>query len=97
MKLILFALPWLDKSKVKSLTYRPLSRFFFWIFIFDSLLLGYIGGQPAGGSLEIIGTFATFYYFTHFLLVVPLASKFESTLPLPESIDASTKSLNGAK
>ena len=89
--LILFALPWLDKSKVKSLAYRPLSRFFFWMFIADSLLLGYIGGQPAGGPLELIGTFATFYYFTHFLLIVPIASRLESTLPLPESIDASTK------
>ncbi len=96
--LILFALPWLDKSKIKSLTYRPLSRFFFWIFIFDSLLLGYIGGQPAGGTLEMAGVFATFYYFTHFLLIIPLASRFESTLPLPESIDSSTKlQCNGAK
>ncbi len=87
--LILFALQWLDKSPVKSLAYRPLSRFFFWIFIADSLLLGYIGGQPAEGNLAMVGTFATFYYFTHFLLIIPLASKFESTCPLPGSIDAS--------
>lgn len=89
--LILFALPWLDKSPVKSLNYRPLSRFFFWIFIADSLLLGYIGGQPAEGSLAMVGTFATFYYFTHFLLIIPLTSKFEATRQLPGSIDASMK------
>lgn len=89
--LILFALPWLDKSKIRSLAYRPLSRFFFWIFIADSILLGYIGGQPAGGVLAMVGTFATFYYFTHFLLIIPLASKYESTCPLPDSIDESVR------
>ncbi len=89
--LILFALPWLDKSRVKSLSYRPLSRFFFWIFVADVLLLGYIGSQPADGALAIVGLFATLYYFTHFLLITPLASRFESTCPLPESIDQSTK------
>jgi ubiquinol-cytochrome c reductase cytochrome b subunit len=85
--LVLFALPWLDKSKVRSLRYRPLSRFFFWIFIIDSLLLGYIGGKPPEGAFIVIGTIATFYYFTHFLLIVPLTSKFEKTCELPESID----------
>ncbi|MEK6733737.1 MAG: cytochrome b N-terminal domain-containing protein [Pseudomonadota bacterium] len=85
--LILFALPWLDKSKVKSMAYRPLSRFFFWIFIFDSLLLGFIGGKPPEGIYVMLGALATFYYFTHFLLIVPLVSKFEKTLPEPESID----------
>lgn len=91
--LILFALPWLDKSPVKSLRYRPLSKFFFWIFIADSLLLGYIGGQPAEGIFIILGALATFYYFTHFLLIVPLTSRLESakTPPVSISADAQTK------
>lgn len=86
--LILFALPWLDKSKVKSLAYRPLSRFFFWIFIVDSLILGYVGGQPPEGIFVILGALATFYYFTHFLLIVPLVSRYENTKAEPSSIDA---------
>ena len=89
--LILFALPWLDKSKVKSLSYRPLSKFFFWTFIFDSVLLGYLGGQPPEGIFIILGQLATFYYFTYFLLITPLVSKFETSLPLPKSIDSTTK------
>lgn len=93
--LVLLALPWLDKSKVKSLAYRPLSRFFFWIFIADSLLLGYVGSQPAEGIFTIIGTIATFYYFTHFFLVIPLTSKYESVEKLPASIDASTAKKKG--
>jgi ubiquinol-cytochrome c reductase cytochrome b subunit len=93
--LVLLGLPWLDKSKIKSLAYRPLSRFFFWVFIADSLLLGYVGSQPAEGIFLTIGTIATFYYFTHFFLVIPLASKYESVEKLPASIDASTEKKKG--
>lgn len=89
--LILLFLPWLDKSKIKSLGYRPLSKFFFWTLVIDSILLGYIGSQPPEGIYIIIGQMATFYYFTYFLLITPLVSKHENTLPEPESIDASTK------
>lgn len=88
--LVLFALPWLDKCKVKSFAYRPLSRFFFWIFIIDSIILGYVGGNPPEGMFVIIGACATFYYFTHFLLITPLVSKYEAISQMPESIDAST-------
>lgn len=93
--LVLLALPWLDKSKVKSLAYRPLSRFFFWIFIADSLLLGYVGSQPAEGIFTVIGTIATFYYFTHFFLVIPLTSKYEKVEELPASIDESEAKKKG--
>lgn len=86
--LILFFLPWLDKSPTRSLKYRPVSRFFFWIFMSDTFLLGYIGSQPAGGVLAILGAVATFYYFTHFFLIIPIVSKYEAHLPLPETIDS---------
>ena len=90
--LVLFALPWLDKCKVKSFAYRPLSRFFFWIFIIDSIILGYVGGNPPEGMFVVVGACATFYYFTHFLLITPLVSKYEAITQMPESIDAATKS-----
>src|SRR3546814_12167324 len=44
---LLFFLPWLDSSPVKSSTYRPLYRIFFWILVADVLLLGWCGMQPA--------------------------------------------------
>lgn len=93
--LILFVLPWLDKSPVKSYRYRPLSKFFFWIFIVDCLLLGFIGGKPPEGVYVILGGLATFYYFTHFLLIVPLASKYETIKSLPGSIDLAYKQCRG--
>jgi ubiquinol-cytochrome c reductase cytochrome b subunit len=85
--LILFALPWLDNSKVRSAKFRPLFRKFYWLFIFDGLLLGYIGGKPAEEPYILIGQIATCYYFFHFLVILPLLSKYEKHQKLPESID----------
>jgi len=86
--LLLFALPWLDSSKVRSATFRPMYRQAFYIFVVDGLLLGYIGAQPAEGNALIIGQCATVYYFFHLLVILPFLSKFEKTKPLPESISA---------
>jgi len=88
--LILFFLPWLDSSKVRSGRYRPMFKWFYWVFILDAVLLGYIGSQPAEGIHVIIGQFATLYYFFHFLIIIPVVSKFEKTLPLPSSISESS-------
>ena len=44
---ILFVLPWLDTSKVRSAVFRPIYRQFFWILIIDVLVLGYVGAMPA--------------------------------------------------
>lgn len=85
---ILFFLPWLDFSKVKSGRYRPVFKVCFWIFISNVILLGYIGGKPPEGIYVILGQFSTFYYFTHFLLILPLLGKYEKTLQVPESISA---------
>jgi ubiquinol-cytochrome c reductase cytochrome b subunit len=83
---VLFFLPWLDSCKVRSGAYRPKFKIFFWLFIFDVVLLGYIGGNPPEGIYIILGQFATFYYFLHFLVILPLLGKYEKTLPLPKSI-----------
>jgi quinol-cytochrome oxidoreductase complex cytochrome b subunit len=85
---ILFFLPWLDSSKVKSGKYRPIFKICFWVFIFDVLLLGHIGSKAPEGIYIILGQFATFYYFTHFLLILPLLGKYETPLQIPESISA---------
>ena len=44
--LLLFFLPWLDKSPVRSGSYRPMFKRFFWLLVIDVLILGYIGGAP---------------------------------------------------
>lgn len=86
--IILFFLPWLDTSKVRSAKFRPLYRQFFWLFLVDCLVLGYVGGKPAEGVLITIGQIATAYYFAHFLIIMPLLGKIEKPKALPASISA---------
>lgn len=89
--MVLFALPWLDRAKVKSGTFRPLYKKFFWVFLVNCLILGYMGAFPPdattyGISNTLIAQVCTFYYFAHFLIIIPLLGKYEKTRPLPESI-----------
>jgi ubiquinol-cytochrome c reductase cytochrome b subunit len=87
--LLLFFLPWLDKSPVRSGRYRPMFRIFFVFLIADVLVLGYCGGKPAEEPFVMISQVATIYYFAHFLIILPILSMVERTLPLPVSISDS--------
>ena len=83
---LLFVLPWLDTSKVRSLRYRPLMQLFFWIFVVDCLALGWVGAHKPEGPVILVGEIATAYYFIHFLIVYPLIGLIETPRPMPESI-----------
>ena len=87
--LLLFFLPWLDKSPVRSGAYRPLFKRFFWLLILDVLVLGYVGGAEISPRNIALGQLAAAYYFVHFLIILPLVSRNETTLPLPNSISES--------
>jgi ubiquinol-cytochrome c reductase cytochrome b subunit len=93
--LIPFFIPWLDSSPVRSCRFRPLMKQFFWIFAADCILLGYVGSQSAdatwnlgGASIPLVwfARIGTAYYFTYFLLLMPLVGRIESTKALPDSI-----------
>jgi ubiquinol-cytochrome c reductase cytochrome b/c1 subunit len=84
--LILFALPWLDTSKVRSGNYRPLFKGFFWIFAIVCVALGYLGSKPAEGLYVVFSRILTVYYFAHFLVILPLLGLLETPKPLPSSI-----------
>ena len=95
---ILIFMPWLDRSPVRSSRFRPIYKQFFWIFLLDCLILGYVGAKPPEGALIPIGQAATFYYFFHFIVIVPLVSVLEKPRPLPASISAAvTKAAAAAK
>jgi quinol-cytochrome oxidoreductase complex cytochrome b subunit len=83
---VLFFLPWLDTSKVRSLRFRPIMRWWFWILVADVIVLGYVGANPPEGFWIVLGQIATFYYFLHFLVITPLTGKLERPLPQPASI-----------
>ncbi|MGC6476456.1 MAG: cytochrome b [Parvibaculales bacterium] len=93
---ILFVLPWLDTSKVRSARYRPLFRQFYFIFIGVCLLLGYLGAMPAEGIYIVLARIATIYYFAHFLIILPVLGYIEKPKDIPESISDSVLSKNAA-
>jgi len=83
---ILFVLPWLDTSPVRSMRFRPITRIFLLLWMVNFFVLTWVGAQPAEGIYVLIAQFATAYYFAYFLVVLPLAGRVERPLPLPESI-----------
>jgi ubiquinol-cytochrome c reductase cytochrome b subunit len=93
--LLLFFLTWLDRSPVRSTSYRPVYKIFFWILVADVLLLGLCGVMPAEQPWVALSQVAAAYYFSHFLIILPLVSKFERPRPLPRSISESV--LHGEK
>lgn len=84
--LLLFFLPWLDKSPVRSGNYRPMYKVAFWVLVLDVLILGYCGGSAATPGVVITSQIAAAYYFAHFLIIVPIISRLETPKPLPNSI-----------
>jgi ubiquinol-cytochrome c reductase cytochrome b/c1 subunit len=93
---VLAFLPWLDNSRVRSGSYRPLFRQFFWIWVAVCLGLGYLGSRPAEGGYVIAARILTSYYFIHFLIILPLLGLFEKTKPLPNSIADAVLAKKGA-
>ena len=85
--LVWFFLPWLDRSPVRSGSYRPLYRKFFWFGLVPAMLvLFYCGGAPAEEPFVMLSQLASLYYFAHFLIIVPIVSSIERPDPLPFSI-----------
>ena len=103
---VLFVLPWLDTSKVRSARFRPLFKQFFWLHLVVCLALGWCGAQMPDNVLFSVGSidftvtyFArilAFYYFFHFLVLFPLLGLIERPKPVPESIAASVLGGNAA-
>jgi ubiquinol-cytochrome c reductase cytochrome b subunit len=86
---ILLFVPWLDRSPVRSGTFRPLFKWFYWLFIINFLALAYLGAAPAEGIYVVLAKITTFYYFFYFLVVLPFLPMFEKPRPLPTSISES--------
>ncbi len=86
---VLFLLPWLDTSRVRSMRYRPAAQLWFAIFVVVCLWLGYLGSQPAEGIYVVQAQIATAYYFAFFLIILPLLGVLEKPRPMPKSISES--------
>jgi quinol-cytochrome oxidoreductase complex cytochrome b subunit len=83
---ILFFVPWLDRSPVRSARFRPVYKWVFWLLVIDVVALGWVGANPPEGIVVTVGQIATFYYFLHMLILLPLVGKLERPRPLPSGI-----------
>ena len=84
--IILFFLPWLDHSPVKSIRYRPgWHKYLYGLFVFNFLVLAYLGVQPPSPIGERVSQVGTLFYFGFFLLM-PWWSRLGDFKPVPERV-----------
>ncbi len=84
--MILFFLPWLDRSPVKSIRYRgPIFKTMLGLLVIAFIVLGWLGTQAPTPGKTIMAQIGTVSYFAFFLLM-PFYSKIDSTKPVPERV-----------
>ncbi|CAO3668038.1 hypothetical protein CU097_006468 [Rhizopus azygosporus] len=89
--LILLAMPLLDVSRIRGSAFRPLMKFSFWLLVVDFLLLLWLGSQHVEEPFITLGQYATAFYFSWFLILVPAIGIIENTL-----IDLATEKSNNS-
>jgi len=94
---VLFFLPWLDTSRVRSAVYRPWYKLFFWIFAINAVFLGWLGSKPAEGLYVALAQVGTFYYFAFFLIIMPILGLIETPRRMPNSITEAVLEKNGGQ
>ena len=83
---ILFVLPWLDRSPVRSIRYKGwLSKIALAIFAVSFVILGYLGLVPATEGRTTVAQILTVLYFLYFILM-PFYTRMENTKPVPERV-----------
>jgi len=78
--IILLLIPFTNTSEIRSTTFRPIFKIFFWIFVADFAILGWIGQMPVKSVFVLVGQIATVYYFLFFLVLIPVLGTLESYL-----------------
>ena len=83
---VLFVIPWLDNSKIKSCSFRPLYKWLMILFFVNFFILGYVGMKPATGIYLLVARLGVIYYFGFLLVITPFMHRFEKNIILPNSI-----------
>lgn len=76
----LLALPFINTSQIRSSSFRPIYKKFYWLLVADLILLSWIGQQPVEDPYILIGQLASIYFFFYFLVYIPLGGKLEHFL-----------------
>jgi len=77
---ILFAIPFINTSEIRSTQFRPVFKVFFWLLVVDFLILGWIGQKPVETPFVEVGQIATVFYFAFFIFLIPILGLVESLL-----------------
>jgi ubiquinol-cytochrome c reductase cytochrome b subunit len=85
--LVMALVPWLDTSSVRSGRYRPMFKWWFWLFVVNFFVLMWAGAMPAEGIYPYIALIGSTYWFAYFLVILPLLGVFEKPLPIPATIE----------
>lgn len=78
--LVLLVIPMVHTSKLKGLTFRPLAKFAYWLFMTNFILLTWIGSKPVEEPFILIGQISSIFYFSYFLILIPLLGIIENNL-----------------
>lgn len=78
--LILLILPLTDLSRIRGNQFRPAMKLFFWFFVVNFIMLFWIGSQHPNTPYLEIGQLSTTFYFSFFLIIVPVTGLVENTL-----------------
>ena len=78
--LVLFALPFLDRSNLRGLQFKPLMKVSFWIFVANFLFLMKLGSLHPEEPYTTLGLMATAFYFSWFFIIIPVLSTIESSV-----------------
>ena len=78
--LILLLIPFTNTSEIRSTSFRPIFKFFYWILVADFLILGWVGQKPVTDEYILTGQIATVYYFLFFLFLIPAIGFVEKVL-----------------
>jgi ubiquinol-cytochrome c reductase cytochrome b subunit len=74
----LFLIPFTNTSQIRSTTFRPIFKIFYWLLVTDFLLLGWIGQKPVKDIYVLVGQAATIFYFLFFIFLIPLLGSLEA-------------------
>jgi quinol-cytochrome oxidoreductase complex cytochrome b subunit len=78
--IILMTLPWLRIGYIYNLKFKPISKFFFWIFLINVLLLGWLGANPVQYPYTQVSQFLSLTYFIYILFILPFVDFVEDIL-----------------
>nr|YP_009495484.1 cytochrome b [Toxarium undulatum]AWQ64131.1 cytochrome b [Toxarium undulatum] len=78
--LVLFTIPFLNTSEIRSTDFRPLFKICYWLFVADFIILCWVGQKPVRDAYVLTGKYATGYYFLFFFFLVPVVGLIEKFL-----------------